>query len=66
VVEGYADVLALVGAGVDETVATMGTACTPDHLRLLLRLAPHARVLAPPALAKEIAAQFEEALARYS
>jgi DNA primase len=35
VVEGYTDVIALHGAGVDETVAVMGTAITPDQLKLL-------------------------------
>ncbi len=35
VVEGYTDVLALHGAGVEETVAVMGTAITPDQLKLL-------------------------------
>jgi DNA primase len=39
-VEGYVDVLALAGAGFGEAVATMGTACTVEHLRALLRLAP--------------------------
>ena len=39
-VEGYMDVVALAGAGFGQAVATMGTACTPEHLRLLLRLAP--------------------------
>lgn len=40
VVEGYMDVLSLVGSGIGQTVATMGTACTVDQLRVLLRLAP--------------------------
>ena len=35
VVEGYTDVIALHGAGVEETVAVMGTAITPDQLKLL-------------------------------
>jgi len=35
VVEGYTDVLALHGAGVEEAVAVMGTAITPDQLKLL-------------------------------
>ena len=35
VVEGYTDVLALHGAGVEETVAVMGTAITPDQLKML-------------------------------
>ncbi len=35
VVEGYTDVLALHQAGVEESVAVMGTAITPDQLALL-------------------------------
>ena len=35
VVEGYTDVIALHGAGVEETVAVMGTAITPEQLKLL-------------------------------
>ncbi len=35
VVEGYTDVLALHGAGIEEAVAVMGTAITPDQLGLL-------------------------------
>jgi DNA primase len=35
VVEGYTDVLACHQAGVEEAVAVMGTAITPDQLRLL-------------------------------
>lgn len=38
--EGYMDVLALAGCGIENAVATMGTACTAEQLRLLLRLAP--------------------------
>ena len=37
VVEGYLDVLALAQFGVSHVVATLGTALTPDHLRLLGR-----------------------------
>jgi DNA primase len=39
VVEGYTDVLALHGAGVEETVAIMGTALTPEQLTELGRAA---------------------------
>ncbi|WP_374347697.1 DNA primase [Chitinimonas sp.] len=39
VVEGYMDVVALAQYGVRNAVATLGTACTPDHVRKLLRLA---------------------------
>jgi len=35
VVEGYTDVIALHGAGVEETVAVMGTAITPEQLKML-------------------------------
>ncbi len=35
VVEGYTDVLALHQAGIEEAVAVMGTAITPDQLKLL-------------------------------
>jgi len=38
-VEGYFDVLAAVAAGVENTVASMGTALTPDQARLLARYA---------------------------
>lgn len=40
VVEGYMDVIALAQFGIDYAVATLGTAATPEHLRLLLRSAP--------------------------
>ncbi len=39
VVEGYMDVVALAQHGVEYAVATLGTACTPDHVRRLFRLA---------------------------
>lgn len=39
VVEGYTDLLSLVGAGIDNAVATLGTAFTADHLRILSRFA---------------------------
>jgi DNA primase len=35
VVEGYTDVIALHGAGIEEAVAVMGTAITPDQLKIL-------------------------------
>ena len=37
VVEGYMDVVALAQAGVANVVATLGTACTPNHVQKLLR-----------------------------
>ncbi len=37
VVEGYIDVLALAQQGFANTVATLGTACTSTHIRILLR-----------------------------
>lgn len=39
-VEGYADVLALHGAGIEESVAVMGTAVTDEQVVELSRLAP--------------------------
>lgn len=40
VVEGYFDHLALVASGIEETVASMGTALTPEQAGKLRRLAP--------------------------
>lgn len=37
VVEGYFDAVSLVQAGFEETVATCGTALTPDHLQVVRR-----------------------------
>ena len=37
VVEGYMDVVALAQAGFEHAVATLGTACTADHVQKLLR-----------------------------
>ena len=37
IVEGYLDCVLLAGSGVGEVVATLGTACTQDHLKLLAR-----------------------------
>jgi len=37
VVEGYMDVVALAQMGFDNAVATLGTACTDDHVRKLFR-----------------------------
>ncbi|MFA6527740.1 MAG: DNA primase, partial [Candidatus Babeliales bacterium] len=38
-VEGYMDCIAMVQYGFANTVATLGTACTPDHLKTLARYA---------------------------
>jgi DNA primase len=40
IVEGYLDALSLVEAGIGYAVATLGTAVTPDQLRLARRFAP--------------------------
>ncbi len=37
VVEGYMDVVALAQSGLENAVATLGTACTDEHVRKLLR-----------------------------
>uniref|UniRef100_UPI000C3249E3 DNA primase n=1 Tax=Macromonas nakdongensis TaxID=1843082 RepID=UPI000C3249E3 len=37
VTEGYMDVVALAQLGFGNAVATLGTACTPEHVRLLFR-----------------------------
>ncbi|MEN9418620.1 MAG: primase DnaG, partial [Pseudomonadota bacterium] len=41
VVEGYMDVVALAQHGFGQAVATLGTACTADHVRKLLRFTDH-------------------------
>lgn len=38
-VEGYLDLIAMVQHGFDNSVATLGTACTSEHLKLLARYA---------------------------
>jgi DNA primase len=40
VVEGYMDVIALAEAGIPHAVAPLGTALTPEQIKLLWRLAP--------------------------
>lgn len=40
VVEGYMDLIALAQHGIENAVASSGTALTPDHARLLRRYAP--------------------------
>ena len=39
-VEGYTDVLALHQAGIEEVVAIMGTAITPEQLKMLVGAGP--------------------------
>jgi DNA primase len=39
IVEGYLDLIALHQAGIDNTVATLGTALSPEHIRMLTRYA---------------------------
>jgi DNA primase len=41
VVEGYMDVVALAQHSFTNAVATLGTACTPDHVQKLLRFTDH-------------------------
>jgi DNA primase len=45
VVEGYTDVIAMHKAGFTNTVATLGTALTPQHLKLLARFTPRVVLL---------------------
>ena len=40
IVEGYMDVIVLAEHGITNAVATLGTATTPDHLRLIQRSTP--------------------------
>jgi len=44
-VEGYTDVITLHQAGVENVVASSGTALTPDQIRLIKRLTPNITVL---------------------
>ncbi|PPB80136.1 DNA primase [Albidovulum inexpectatum] len=45
VVEGYMDVIALVGAGFEAAVAPLGTAITEDQLRMIWRIHPEPVVM---------------------
>lgn len=45
VVEGYMDLVSLYQAGLKNVVATMGTAMTPEHAKLIKRLTPNVVVL---------------------
>ncbi|MGB2127848.1 MAG: DNA primase [Flavicella sp.] len=44
-VEGYTDVISMHQAGVENVVASSGTALTPDQIRLIRRLTPNITVL---------------------
>ncbi|XOD68983.1 MAG: DNA primase [Flavobacteriales bacterium AspAUS03] len=44
-VEGYTDVISLYQAGVQNVVASSGTALTPDQIRLIKRLTPNVTLL---------------------
>lgn len=44
-VEGYTDCVAMVEHGIKNTVATLGTACTTDHLKLISRFATKIHLL---------------------
>ncbi len=73
-VEGYFDHLALLRAGIQETVASMGTALTPEQAERLRRLCPRAivcydgdsagRTATRGALSHLLALGFEAAVAR--
>ena len=41
VVEGYMDVVSLASHGIHNSVATLGTAVTQDHIRQLFKISPH-------------------------
>lgn len=44
-VEGYTDVISLHQAGIDNAVASSGTALTPDQIRLIKRITPNITML---------------------
>ena len=48
IVEGYFDAIALHQAGLAHTVATLGTALTPEHVQALRRFADHVVLLFDP------------------
>ncbi len=48
VVEGYFDAIALHQAGLAHTVATLGTALTPDHIQVIRRFASYVILLFDP------------------
>src|SRR5215211_316407 len=53
VVEGYTDVLMLYQSGIENAVATLGTATTPGHLKMLSSYADRIHVLFDPDAAGE-------------
>ncbi|MDQ3862522.1 MAG: DNA primase [Actinomycetota bacterium] len=57
IVEGYTDVLMLYQSGIQNAVATLGTATTPGHLRILSGYADRIYVLFDPDAAGERAIQ---------
>jgi len=57
VVEGYTDVLMLYQSGIQNAVATLGTATTPGHLRMLSGYADRIYILFDPDAAGERAIQ---------
>lgn len=57
VVEGYTDVLMLYQSGLSNAVATLGTATTPGHLKMLSRYADKVYVLFDPDAAGNRAAE---------
>lgn len=57
VVEGYTDVLSLHQAGVSNAVATLGTAFTPEHIRLLARFTEKIILVFDPDVAGSLAAE---------
>lgn len=48
IVEGYFDAIALHQAGLTQTVATLGTALTPDHVQTLRRFVEHVVLVFDP------------------
>jgi DNA primase len=64
IVEGYTDVLMLYQAGIRNAVATLGTATTPSHLRLLSGYVDRIYVLFDPDTAGEKALERADATVR--
>ena len=64
IVEGYTDVLMLYQSGIQNAVATLGTATTPGHLRLLSSYVDRIYMLFDPDTAGERALERADATAR--